>query len=116
MNKEEIFSKIVKKEIFADIVYQDDLVTAFKDIKPKAPIHILIIPNIFISTVNDIKEENKYLFGHMIFIASRIAFNNNISDKGYRIILNCNKDGGQDIFYVHMHLIGGCNLDSILNF
>lgn len=111
MKKEEIFIKIIRKEISADIVYQDNLITAFKDIKPKAPVHILIVPNIFISTVNDIKETDKYLFGHMIFIASKIAFKNKISDTGYRIILNCNKDAGQEVFYVHMHLIGGCNLN-----
>lgn len=110
MKKEEIFIKIIKKEIFADIVYQDNFVTAFKDIKPKAPIHILIVPNIFISTINHIKEEHKYLFGHMIFVASKIAFKKKISKTGYRIIFNCNKDAGQEIFYVHMHLIGGCNL------
>lgn len=112
MNKNTIFHKIIKKEILADIVYQDKLVTAFHDIKPKYPVHILIIPNIFISTINNIKKKHRKLLGHMFFIASKIAFEKKISENGYRIVINCNQYAGQEIFYLHMHLIGGCMLKS----
>lgn len=114
MKKETIFHKIIRRKILVDIVYEDCLVTAFKDIRPRAPIHILIIPNIFIPTINDIKKEHKNLLGHMIFVASKIAFIQKISKDGYRIIMNCNKNAGQEIFYLHMHLLGGRNLGSIL--
>ncbi|AHG60031.1 histidine triad nucleotide-binding protein [Buchnera aphidicola] len=110
MKDESIFKKIINKELTASIIYQDKIVTAFKDIKPKAPIHILIIPNIFISSSNDIDEKNKDILAHMFYIAVQIAKKKKISEKGYRIIINCNKDGGQEINYLHMHLLGGKKL------
>lgn len=105
-----IFKNIIKKKIPANIVYQDEKITAFKDIKPKAPVHILIIPNIFIASSNDINKKNKSIIAHMFYIAIKIAKKKKISKDGYRIIINCNKNGGQEINYLHMHLLGGKKL------
>ncbi|WP_422667273.1 HIT domain-containing protein [Buchnera aphidicola] len=108
-----IFKKIINKTIPADIVYQDKIVTAFKDINPQAPIHILIIPNIFIISINEINENNSYIIEHMFRISLKIAKKENISQDGYRIVINCNKNGGQEINYLHMHLLGGKKLGKI---
>ncbi|WP_425619541.1 histidine triad nucleotide-binding protein [Buchnera aphidicola] len=108
-----IFKKIINKEISANIIYEDQIVTAFQDIKPKALVHILIIPNIFIASSNDINETNKHILAHMFDIAVKIAKKQNISQEGYKIIVNCNKNGGQEINYLHMHLLGGEELKSL---
>lgn len=105
-----IFKKIINKKIPAHIVYQDHKVTAFKDIQPKAPVHILIVPNIFIATANEINKNNKYILAHMFYIAVKIAKKEKISKEGYKIMINCNKNGGQEINYLHMHLLGGIRL------
>ncbi|CAL4323799.1 HIT domain-containing protein [Buchnera aphidicola] len=112
-NNHLIFKKIIKKEIPAKIIYEDKLITAFEDIKPKAPVHILIIPNIFIETSNEINKKNKYIFSHMFYIAIKIAKKKKISQDGYKIILNCNKNGGQEINYLHIHLLGGKKLKAL---
>ncbi|MFP3013382.1 MAG: HIT domain-containing protein [Arsenophonus sp. NC-PY1-MAG3] len=114
MGKETIFSKIIQGEIFAHIVYQDNLVTAFRDKEPQAPVHILIIPNIFISTINDVKPEHEQTLGHMITVAAKIAKQENIADDGYRLIMNCNQHSGQEVFHIHMHLLGGHPLGALL--
>ncbi|AEO08147.1 histidine triad nucleotide-binding protein [Buchnera aphidicola] len=102
-----IFKKIINKETSANIIYEDNIVTAFEDIKPKALIHILIIPNVFIASSNEINKTNKHILAHMFYIAVKIAKKTNISKEGYKIIINCNKNGGQEINYLHMHLLGG---------
>lgn len=102
-----IFSKIIRGESPADIVYQDDLVTAFRDINPAAPIHLLIVPNKELATVNDLADGDERLAGHMLLVAKRLAQQEGISQSGYRLIVNCNRDGGQDVYHLHMHLIGG---------
>ncbi len=102
-----IFSKIIQGEIPADIVYQDDLVTAFRDINPQAPTHILIIPNKEIPTTNDISDEDEAIMGRMLNVVSRIAEAERIAEDGYRLIINCGKNGHQEIFHLHMHLVGG---------
>ncbi|QNS02035.1 MAG: HIT domain-containing protein [Buchnera aphidicola (Pentalonia nigronervosa)] len=107
MQNHTIFQDIINKKIPADIVYQDRIITAFKDIKPKAPIHILIVPNIFIKSLNKIDKSNKHVLEHMIYTAIKIAKSAKISQDGYKIIINCNKNGGQEINYLHMHLLGG---------
>ncbi|QCI24992.1 histidine triad nucleotide-binding protein [Buchnera aphidicola (Rhopalosiphum padi)] len=112
-NKHLIFKKIINKETSTKIVYQDEIVTAFEDISPKAPIHILIIPNTFIKTSNDINEKNKNIFAHMFYIAVKVAKDKKISEDGYKIIINCNKNGGQEINYLHMHLVGGEKLKAL---
>lgn len=113
MQNSSIFKDIINKKIPASIVYQDEQVTAFKDIHPKAPVHILIIPNIFIASSNDINEKNKNVLAHMFFIAVNIAKDKKISQEGYKIIINCNKNGGQEINYLHMHLLGGKKMNSL---
>ncbi|KAA3609647.1 MAG: HIT domain-containing protein [Calditrichaeota bacterium] len=107
MAQETIFSKILRKEIPADIVYEDDRVTAFRDIHPKAPTHVLIIPNYNIPTANDVSEKDEAVLGHLFIVAAKIAQAEGIAEDGYRLIVNCNKFGGQEVFHLHMHLIGG---------
>jgi len=102
-----IFSKIINGEIGADIVYQDELVTAFRDINPAAPTHILIVPNKEIPTANDLSEEDQDVAGRMLIVASKLAKQEGIAEDGYRLIINCNKHGGQEVFHLHLHLIGG---------
>ena len=102
-----IFSKIINGEAEADIVYQDDRVTAFRDINPAAPTHVLIVPNKEISTVNDVTEADAPLVGHMIVVAGKVAREEGIAEDGYRLIINCNEYGGQTVFHLHMHLVGG---------
>lgn len=114
MAEETIFSKIIRREIPSDIVYQDDSVTAFRDISPQAPTHILIIPNHLIPTVNDVTAEDEQVLGHMITVAAKIAQQEGIADDGYRLIMNCNRHGGQKVFHIHMHLVGGRHLGPML--
>jgi histidine triad (HIT) family protein len=109
-----IFSKIVQGEISADIVYQDDQVTAFKDIQPQAPVHILIIPNKEIPTVNDLTADDEQLVGHLFTVAAKIAQDHGVAQDGYRLLVNCNRNGGQEVFHLHMHLFGGRPLGPML--
>jgi histidine triad (HIT) family protein len=114
MAEETIFSKIIRKEIPADIVYQDDLVTAFRDINPQAPVHILIVPNKLIPTVNDATEADERVLGRLFTAAAKIAADEGIADDGYRILVNCNRHGGQEVFHLHLHLFGGRPLGPML--
>lgn len=109
-----LFSRIINKEIKADIVYQDAHVTAFRDINPQAPVHILIVPNREIPTVNDITPEDEPLVGKMFSAARTIAAQEGIAENGYRLLINCNQHGGQEIFHLHMHLFGGRPLGPML--
>ena len=109
-----IFSKIIRREIPADIVYQDDQVTAFRDINPQAPTHILVVPNKLIPTVNDVTAEDEQLLGHMFIVVRRIAEQEGIAASGYRLLVNCNSDGGQEVYHLHMHLVGGRPLGPML--
>lgn len=102
-----IFGKIIRGEVPADIVFKDDLVTAFRDINPAASTHILIVPNKYIPTVNDVQEEDEKLLGHMIRVAKQLAAEEGIAENGYRLIINCNQHGGQEVYHLHLHLIGG---------
>jgi histidine triad (HIT) family protein len=102
-----IFSKIISGELPASIVYRDDLVTAFRDINPAAPVHILIVPNKAIPTVNDLTDEDEQVAGRMLLVAGKIAAQEGIAESGYRLIINCNHDGGQEVYHLHMHLMGG---------
>jgi histidine triad (HIT) family protein len=102
-----IFSKIIKGEMKADIVYQDDLVTAFRDISPAAPTHILIVPNREIPTVNDLTETDEAVAGRLLIVAQKLAAQEGIAESGYRLIINCNAHGGQEVYHLHLHLIGG---------
>lgn len=114
MTQETIFSKIIRREIPSDIVYQDEYVTAFRDISPQAPTHILIIPNKLIPTVNDVTSEDEQILGHLLIVAAKVAKQEGIDESGYRLIMNCNKDGGQEVFHIHMHLLGGKPLGKLV--
>ena len=107
---ENIFNKIINKEIEADIVFENEKVIAFKDINPVAPIHVLIIPKKNIKTINDIEENDKELIGELFLAAKKIAKDYNIDKNGYRLIFNCNDDAGQTVFHIHMHLLAGRKL------
>ncbi|MBW7983994.1 purine nucleoside phosphoramidase [Enterobacillus tribolii] len=115
MAEETIFSKIIRREIPSDIVYQDELVTAFRDIAPQAPSHILIIPNVLIPTVNDVQPEHEAALGRMLTVAAKIARQEGIDEDGYRLIINCNRHGGQEVYHIHMHLLGGRALGPMLS-
>ena len=105
-----LFCKIASKQILADLVYEDDLVMAFKDISPQAPVHQLIIPKQHITTLNDVDLDHRGLLGHMVFTATQLAAEQNLSEPGFRLIMNCNQDGGQTVFHIHLHLLGGRQL------
>ena len=105
-----LFCKIIDGEIPGDIVYENDNVLAFKDINPVAPTHILIIPKTEIPTFNDIEEEHQMLLGGLLLAAKKIAADQNLSKNGYRLVINCNDDGGQTVYHLHMHIIGGRKL------
>lgn len=109
MSEDTIFSKIIRKEIPADIVYEDDLCLAFRDINPQAPTHILVIPKKTIPRLADVVNEDKQLLGHMLLIVNSIAQTEGLSN-GYRVVINTDKDGGQTVFHLHMHLLGGRTL------
>lgn len=104
---ESIFSKIIKREIPAEIVFEDNEIMAIKDINPQAPIHILIIPKKEIPTLNDLNENDAQLIGKIFIIAKDLAIKNGISEDGYRLVVNCNKNAGQTVFHIHFHLLGG---------
>ena len=114
MAEETIFRKIIDKQIPADILYQDDLVTAFRDVSPKAPCHVLIIPNKLIPTTNDVTEADELALGRLFTVAKIIAEQEGIAEQGYRLIVNCNQHGGQEVYHLHMHLVGGHPLGAIL--
>ena len=102
-----LFCKIVAGDIPADTVYENDQVFAFRDIDPKAPTHILIIPKEHIATTNDLAEAHKTLIGEILLAAKEIAGQEGIADSGYRTVFNCNGDGGQAVYHIHLHLLGG---------
>ena len=105
-----LFCKIVNRELPADIVYEDDELIAFNDISPQAPTHILIIPKSHVATLNELTESEIDLPGRLVLRAKALAGENDIAESGYRLILNCNADGGQTVFHVHLHLLGGRQL------
>jgi len=115
MSEETIFRKIINKEIPSDMLYQDDFVTAFRDITPKAPTHILIIPNKLIATANDIEVTDEALIGKLYTVAKKLAKKEGIAKSGYRLIMNCNQDGGQEVFHIHLHLLGGKPLGKLVS-
>jgi histidine triad (HIT) family protein len=108
-----LFCKISDRKVDAEIVYQDDEVIAFNDIHPKAPHHVLIIPRKHIATINDISVNDTNIMGQLLQTAKKIALKLNIANNGYRLIFNCNNDGGQEIYHIHLHLLGGCKLPTM---
>lgn len=113
MSEDTIFGKIVRGEIPTELLYQDDVVTAFRDISPQAPVHILIVPNEPIPTVDDVQEEHEAALGRLFTVARRLAEREGL-DKGYRLIINCKEHGHQEVFHLHMHLLGGRPLGPLI--
>ena len=107
MSQETIFTKIINREIPSDIVYEDDLALAFKDINPQAPFHVLIIPKTPIATINDITQEHAPLVGHLYVVAAKLAKQFGFSDDGFRVVMNCNDHGGQTVYHIHLHMLAG---------
>ena len=102
-----LFEKIIAGELPANFVYRDSRVVAFMDIRPAAPVHILIVPNKVIPTTDDIEDADEALLGHMVIVARDLARQHGVAKSGYRLILNCNPDSGQEVYHLHLHLIGG---------
>jgi len=105
-----IFCKIIAGDIPSEKVYSDDLVTAFRDINPAASTHILIIPNRHIASINELTPEDEQLVGHLFSIAKTLAVKEGIAESGYRLIINTGPDGGQEVFHLHLHLLGGSRM------
>jgi len=104
---DELFLKIISREIPADIVYENDDVLAFRDVNPQAPLHVLIIPKTHIRTINDMQLQDVETFGKLFLAAREIAAEQGIAQDGYRVVMNCNSAAGQTVFHVHLHLLGG---------
>jgi len=108
--KDCLFCKIVNGEMNTDIIYEDEAIMAFQDIEPQAPVHILIIPKKHISTLLDLEKEDEALIGHIYSVAVQLARDNGIAEDGFRIVSNCNEKGGQSVYHIHFHLLGGRNM------
>jgi histidine triad (HIT) family protein len=109
-----LFTKIIEREIPAEIVYKDDKVTAFRDINPQAPVHVLIVPNKELPGVNEMEDEDEALLGHLFTVAKKVAKKEGIAENGYRLMVNCGRHGGQEVPHLHMHLFGGRYLGPML--
>lgn len=102
-----VFCKIADRKLPSKILYEDHICLAFEDINPQAPTHVLVIPRKHIATLLELKEEDKELMGHLFLIANKIAAEKNIAERGFRLVLNCNREAGQTVFHIHLHLLGG---------
>ena len=106
-----IFCKIVTGEIKSKIIHTDEEVVAFEDSSPQAPIHTLVIPKKHISTINELDEKDKGLVGHLMLVGKKIAKEKGIAERGYRLVLNTNREAGQSVFHLHLHLLGGRRME-----
>lgn len=102
-----LFCKMVSGEIQPDVVYEDDEVLAFRDVNPQAPVHVLVIPKRHIATTNDLQPEDAALVGKLSLTAKEIAAKEGIDERGYRTLINCNREAGQSVFHLHLHVLGG---------
>ncbi|MCM2356450.1 MAG: histidine triad nucleotide-binding protein [Arenimonas sp.] len=102
-----LFAKIIAREIPADIVYEDEHVLAFRDINPQAPVHVLFIPKRAVATLNELQPGDEALVGRLALAAAAYAKREGFADSGYRVVMNCNADGGQTVFHIHLHLLAG---------
>ncbi|MBD3379262.1 MAG: HIT domain-containing protein [Candidatus Omnitrophica bacterium] len=107
MGKDCLFCKIVNREIPAEIVYEDEKVLGFEDINPQAPVHCVFVPKEHIATLNGINTENSALAGELVRASVEVAEKKGLSERGYRVTINCNSDAGQEVFHIHLHLLGG---------
>lgn len=106
-----LFCRIVNREIPSRIVYEDDLVLGFNDIEPQAPVHVLLIPKVHVESINDIGKEHGELIAHLTSVVPQVADKMGIKDSGYRVVVNCGKDGGQTVSHLHYHILGGKTLE-----
>jgi len=102
-----LFARIIRREIAADIVYEDDDVLAFRDIVPQAPVHVLFVPKRAFATLNDLTDADEAIAGKLLLAAVRWAKQEGFADDGYRCVINCNADGGQTVYHIHLHLLAG---------
>lgn len=102
-----IFGKILRGEIPSDRIYEDEHCIAFRDINPAAPKHFLVIPRKHIATLNEMQEDDRFLVGHLMYVATRVAAQEGIAEDGYRLTVNCNPQGGQTVYHIHIHVLGG---------
>lgn len=107
-----IFCKIINKEIPSTIVYEDDEILAFKDIKPQAPVHIVVIPKKHIEKITNIEKQDEQLIGKIYGVINKIAEQQGIAQDGFRVIINCGENGGQEVKHIHFHLLGGTKLNT----
>lgn len=107
-----IFCKIIKGEIPSAKVYEDETVYAFRDINPMAPVHVLIVPKVHISSINEVNEENSAVIAHIYEVAAKLAKELGVAESGYRLVSNCGADAGQTVFHLHFHLLGGKKLNT----
>ncbi len=107
----DLFEKIVRREIDADIVFENDDILAFRDVNPQAPVHILIIPKRRIPTINDLADSDAELAGRLVLAARDIAAAEGLAEDGYRLVFNCNRHGGQSVYHIHLHLLGGRTME-----
>jgi histidine triad (HIT) family protein len=105
-----LFCRIVAGQIPAQKLHEDTQCVAFADINPQAPTHVLLVPKRHIATLNDATSEDRELMGHLVFTAAGIARQQGLTDSGYRVVINCNKDAGQTVFHIHVHILGGRQL------
>ena len=105
-----LFCKIVAGDISADVVLETDSTVAFRDVNPKAPMHVLVIPKRHIATINDLSAGDEHLIGDLLLVAAKIADDEGLADDGYRVVMNCNAAAGQTVFHIHLHLLGGRSL------
>jgi diadenosine tetraphosphate (Ap4A) HIT family hydrolase len=105
-----LFHKIIRREIPADIVYEDEHLIAFRDIAPQAPVHVLFVPKVSMATLNDVPATQPEIIGRLAIAAARYAREQGFAEDGYRIVINCNGDGGQTVFQLHLHLLAGAPL------
>ena len=110
MSEDTIFHKIIRREIPADIVFEDDHVIAFRDIAPQAPVHVLFVPKEAYATLNDVPADQPEIVGRLAVAAANYAKREGFADRGYRVVMNVNRDGGQTVFHVHLHLLAGHSL------
>jgi len=102
-----LFCKIAEGKIPSNRVFENETVVAFRDIHPQAPVHILIVPRRHIGTLNELNAEDAKLIGEMVLAAKHLAAQENLAESGYRVLMNCNRDGGQSVYHIHLHLLGG---------
>jgi histidine triad (HIT) family protein len=110
MADDTLFHKIIRREIPADIVHEDEHVIAFRDIAPQAPVHVLFVPKATVATLNDVPEDQAELVGRLATTAARYAREQGFAEDGYRVVINCNRDGGQTVYQLHLHLLAGAPL------